>query len=248
MAVLGKRLLVEGAGTAWLVFVGCGSIVLNAGVTPQGDGVLEVALAFGLALATATYVLGRFSGAHFNPAVTIAFAVAQRFPIRDLLPYIAVQILGAIVGTALLAYVASGRPGFELAASEFGANGFGDHSPSDYQFHSALAIEILMSFTFVMARLLMSRRRDLRSIEPLVVGLCLTVAYMVSIPVTNGSINPARSTGAALFVGDWALDQLWLFWAAPMLGGIAAGGLFSLAVGRGRRRSMAPVQEHGEVA
>lgn len=227
MAALGRRLWMEGAGTAWLVFIGCGTIVLNAGFTLQGYGVLEVSLAFGLALTTATYAFGRLSGAHFNPAVTIGFAVAQRFPIRDLLPYIGAQILGAIVGTALLAYVASGRPGFELAASEFGANGFGDHSPSDYAFRSALVIEIVLSFAFVMARLLLSRRRDLRAIEPFATGICLTLVYLVSIPVTNGSINPARSTGSALFVGDWALDQLWLFWATPMLGGMLAGALYS---------------------
>lgn len=243
MAALGKRLWVEGAGTAWLVFIGCGSIVLNAGFSLQGYGVLEVALAFGLALTTATYAIGRLSGAHFNPAVTIGFAVAQRFPIRDLLPYIGAQILGAIAGTALLAYVAGGRPGFELAASEFGANGFGDHSPFDYQFRSALVIEIVLSFAFVSARLLMNRRRDLRAIEPLAIGICLTLAYMVSMPVTNGSINPARSTGSALFVGDWALDQLWLFWAAPMLGGMLAGALYSRLCRQPEARIVTPAHE-----
>ncbi|HWJ41232.1 MAG TPA: aquaporin, partial [Candidatus Limnocylindrales bacterium] len=135
MSGLGKRLVAEGAGTAWLVFVGCGTAVLNTGA--QGNSVLAVPLAFGLALATATYVLGRFSGAHFNPAVTVGYVTAQRFPVRDLAPYIAAQVLGALAGAALLVYIASGRPGFELAASEFGANGYGDHSPDDYQLHSA---------------------------------------------------------------------------------------------------------------
>jgi aquaporin Z len=227
-------LAVEGAGTAWFVFVGCGSVVLNAGGAPQGYGVLEVALAFGLALATATYALGRLSGAHFNPAVTIGLAVANRFPVRDLVPYIAAQILGAVAGTALLAYVASGRPGFDLAASEFAANGFGDHSPADYQFHSALAIELVMSFAFVMANLMISRKNISRSITPLVKGACLALIYLVALPVTNASINPARSTGPALFVGDWALDQLWLFWAAPMAGGIAAGAVYALLWGKPR--------------
>jgi aquaporin Z len=225
MNSLGKRLMVEGAGTAWLVFVGCGSIVLNGAAQPPGYGVLDVALAFGLALATATYAVERLSGAHFNPVVTVGFAVANRFPVRDLVPYIAAQIFGAIAGAALLAYVASGRPGFDVAASEFGANGFGDHSPSDYQFHSALAIEIVMSFALVMAYLQMSRKGVSRSVAPLVKGGCLSLIYLVALPVTNGAVNPARSTGPALLVGDWALDQLWLFWAAPMAGGIAAGAL-----------------------
>ncbi|WP_341315835.1 aquaporin Z [Paraburkholderia sp. IMGN_8] len=246
MVALGKGLLVEGAGTAWLVFVGCGSIVLNSGAVQQGYGVLDVSLAFGLALATANYMFGGISGAHFNPAVTVGFAIAQRFPIRDLLPYLAAQILGAIAGAALLAYVASGRPGFELAASEFGANGFGAHSPSDYQFHSALAIELALSFVFVSVSLMVSDRRSLKPIAPLVIGACLMLVYMVSIPITNGSINPARSTGQALFVGDWALDQLWLFWAAPMSGGVAAGALFSLLRGKSAGRPAAPSSEHGE--
>lgn len=227
MVALGKRLLVEGVGTAWLVFVGCGSIVLTTSAVQQGYGVLEESLAFGLALATACYSLGTSSGAHFNPAVTVGFAVAQRFPVKDLVPYIAAQILGALVAAALLVYLASGRPGFDLAASEFAANGFGDHSPADYQMHSALVIEFVLTFAFVMITLSMARKENAAFIAPLVIGTCLMLVYLVSIPVTNGSINPARSTAQALFVGDWALDQLWLFWAAPMSGGVAAGMVFS---------------------
>ncbi|MFM0335245.1 aquaporin Z [Paraburkholderia fungorum] len=248
MVALGKRLLVEGAGTAWVVFIGCGSIVLNIGAVQQGYSVLEASLAFGLALAAAHYTLGRISGGHFNPAVTVGFAVAQRFPVRDLLPYIAAHILGAIAGAALLAYVASGRPGFELAASEFGANGFGDHSPGDYQFHSALVVELVLSFAFVMVSLMTGCRRSLKSVAPLLNGACLMLAYLVSIPVTNGSINPARSTGQALFVGDWALDQLWLFWAAPMLGGVAAGVMFSFCWGKSARQATELVRNPGEAA
>ncbi|MBN3760254.1 aquaporin [Burkholderia sp. Ac-20365] len=225
MSGLGKRLVVESAGTAWLVFVGCGTAVLNAGA--QGNSVLAVPLAFGLALATATYVLGRFSGAHFNPAVTVGFVTAQRFPVRDLAPYIAAQVLGAVAGAALLVYIASGRPGFALAASELGTNGYGDHSPSDYPLHSALAVEITMSFAFVLARMLVSKGRSANLIGPLVAGLWLMLSYVVATPITNGSLNPARSTGPALFVGDWALDQLWLFWAAPLAGGVLAGLLHS---------------------
>ena len=190
----------------------------------------------------------RFSGAHFNPAVTIGFTVAHRFPVRDLLPYIAAQILGAIAAAALLVYVASGRPGFELAASEFAANGFGEHSPADYQLHSALVVELALSFAFVLASLMMACRRSLRPIAPLVAGACLMIVYMVSIPVTNGSINPARSTGQALFVGDWALDQLWLFWAAPLLGGVAAGALFSFLRGKSCRLRRRSLTGSGEVA
>lgn len=225
MAGLGKRLIVESAGTAWFVFVGCGTAVLNAGA--QGNNVLLVPLAFGFALTTAACVLGRFSGAHFNPAVTVGFVTAQRFPVRDLAPYIAAQVLGSIAGAALLAYVAGGQPGFTFAAREFGANGYGDHSPADYQLHSALAVELAMSFAFVMARMLTSDGRSARLLGPLVTGLWLVLSYIVAMPVTNASLNPARSTGPALFVGDWALDQLWLFWAAPLAGGVLAGLLHS---------------------
>lgn len=222
MSGLGRRLVVEGAGTAWLVFVGCGTAVLNTGA--PGNNMLAVPLAFGLALATATYVLGRYSGAHFNPAVTVGLVTAQRFPVRDLAPYIAAQILGAVAGVALLACIASGRPGFEMSASEFGANGYGDHSPSDYQFHAALAIEMIMSFAFVLAHMLtMSRPSRSTQIVPFVNGAWFMLSYVIAMPVTNASLNPARSTGPALFVGDWALDQLWLFWAAPLAGGVLAG-------------------------
>jgi aquaporin Z len=244
---LGKRLVVEGAGTAWLVFVGCGSFVLNTAVPQPGYGVLQVALAFGLALTIATYAGERLSGAHFNPIVTVGLAVANRFPIRSLLPYIAAQILGAVAGAALLAYVASGRPGFDLAASEFGANGFGDHSPGDYQFHSAFVIEMGMSFALVITHLLMSRKNVSRSVSPLVKGACLALIYLVALPVTSASVNPARSTGPALFVGDWALDQLWLFWAAPLAGGIAAGVVYARLCGKRRASLSGQSGVQGEV-
>jgi len=230
MSGLGRRLIVEGAGTAWLVFVGCGTAVLNTGA--PGNNMLAVPLAFGLALATATYVLGRYSGAHFNPAVTVGLVTAQRFPVRDLAPYIAAQILGAVAGVGLLAYIASGRPGFEMIASEFGANGYGDHSPSDYQFHAALAVEVIMTFAFVLAHML-TASRNARSTQaaPFVNGAWLMLSYVIATPVTNASLNPARSTGPALFVGDWALDQLWLFWAAPLAGGVLAGLVLSYICG-----------------
>lgn len=248
MVTLGKRLWVEGAGTAWLVFVGCGSTVLDTTVILQGYGGLEVSLAFGLAFVTAGYAFGSISGAHFNPAVTVGFTVAQRFPVRDLLPYIAAQISGAIVAAALLVYVASGRPGFELGASEFAANGFGAHSPADYQMHSALLIEFVLSFAFVMVCLLIAARKSLVPLGPLIVGACLTLVYLVSMPVTNGSVNPARSTAQALFVGNWALYQLWLFWAAPLAGGVAAGVLFSFLNGDAGLPEDALADGQGDVA
>jgi aquaporin Z len=248
MVTLSKRLLAEGVGTAWLVFIGCGSSVLNTRAVLQGHGGMEVSVAFGLAFVTASYAAGKSSGAHFNPAVTVGFALAQRFPVRDLLPYIAAQILGAIAAAALLVYVASGRPGFELGASDFAANGFGAHSPADYQMHSALVIEFVLSFAFVMVNLAIAGREKMAPIAPLVIGACLTLVYLVSMPVTNGSVNPARSTAQAVVVGNWALDQLWLFWAAPMAGGIAAGVLFPFLKGRCNASGVAPPDDQGDAA
>ncbi|HEX3379491.1 MAG TPA: aquaporin Z [Paraburkholderia sp.] len=232
MVALNKRLWSEGVGTAWLVFVGCGSTVLDTTGVLQASGALQMSLAFGLALATGSYAFGKISGAHFNPAVTVGLTVAQRFPVRDLLPYIAAQITGAIVAAAFLAFLASGRPGFELGASEFAANGFGAHSPADYPLRAALALECVLSFVFVGACLLVVARKETAPVAPFITGACLMLVYLVSIPVTNGSINPARSSAQALFVGNWALDQLWLFWAAPLVGAIAAGVLFSFLDGR----------------
>jgi aquaporin Z len=248
MVALGKRLWVEGVGTAWIVFIGCGSSVLDTRAALQGYGGLEMSIAFGLAFITASYAFGKTSGAHFNPAVTVGFTVAQRFPVKDLLPYIVAQTLGAIAAAALLVYIASGRPGFELGASEFAANGFGAHSPADYQLHSALVVEFVLSFAFVMASLSIAGRAKMASLGPLVVGTCLTLVYLVSIPVTNGSINPARSTAQALFVGNWALDQLWLFWAAPLSGGVAAGVLFSFLKESADPARVALADGQGDVA
>ncbi|SIT36094.1 aquaporin [Paraburkholderia ribeironis] len=248
MVALGKRLWVEAMGTAWLVFVGCGSTVLDTSIVLQGYGGLEVALSFGLAFVTASYAFGGTSGAHFNPAVTVGFTVAQRFPVGDLLPYIAAQIVGAIAAAALLVYVASGRPGFDLSASEFAANGFGAHSPADYQLHSALVVEFVLSFAFVMVCLLIVGRKKIVTIAPLIVGACLMLVYLVSIPITNGSINPARSTAQALFVGNWALDQLWVFWAAPLSGGVVAGVLSSFLDRHADPRAGTLADGQGDVA
>jgi aquaporin Z len=220
---LGNRLAVEGAGTAWLVFTGCAATALNASVPAQGGNVLEMAVAFGFALTVANYAAARATSAHFNPAVTIGYAVSRRFPVRDVAPYIAAQTIGAILGAALLIRVASGRPGFSVTVSDFGANGYDDHSPSDYALFAVFVLELIVSFAFVFVHLLMSSTVVRRKAAPLAVGACLAAIYLITIPVSNGGANPARSTGPAAFVGEWALDQLWLFWAAPLIGGAVAG-------------------------
>lgn len=248
MVALGKRLWSEAVGTAWLVFVGCGSTILDATGVLQGSGALQMSLAFGLALATGGYAFFKISGAHFNPAVTVGLTVAQRFPVHDLLPYVAAQIAGAIVAAAFLAYLAGARPGFDLAASEFAANGFGAHSPADYPLRSALAVEFVLSFVFVGAYLLVVVRKELATIAPFLTGACLMLVYLVSIPVTNGSVNPARSTAQALFVGNWALDQLWLFWAAPLAGALAAGVLFSVLDGRADAPALSSTDGPGDAS
>jgi len=241
MSRLRRRLVAEAAGTAWVVFIGCGSMVLSANFCAQGLGLLGVSLAFGLSFTAMAYAIWPVSGAHMNPAVTVGFAVAQRFSIRELVPYLAAQVVGATFGAWLLAYIAGGRPGFNLAAAEFGVNGYGDHSPFDYRLHAAAALEFAMSFALVTVNLLVSGRRVSRVIGPPTIGTCIALIYLVSLPVTNGAANPARSTGPALLVGGWALDQLWLFWAAPMAAAILAGLLFPL-VQRGSRTAGAPDQ------
>jgi aquaporin Z len=222
MAALSRRLFAEAVGTGWIVFVGCGSLILNSAQSTGGGAGLTVSIAFGLALAIASYAANGLSGGHFNPAVTIGYAVAQRFRVTHLVPYIAAQILGATAGAAVLDLVASGRPGFDLQISDFGANGYAEHSPADFQLQSAFVLELTLSLAFVWLNLQLSRRR-LRMAAPMVNGASLCVIYLIGVPVTNGSINPARSSGPALFVGGWALDQLWLFWAAPIAGGVIAG-------------------------
>ncbi|TDG08728.1 aquaporin Z [Paraburkholderia guartelaensis] len=231
---LGRRLAVEGAGTAWLVFAGCAATALNASPPSQGLDVLEMAAAFGLALTVANYAAARAASAHFNPAVTIGYAVSGRFPVRDAAPYLAAQTIGAILGAALLVRVASGRPGFSVAVSDLGSNGYDDHSPTDYALGAVFLLEVAATFVFVLFHLLMSSTAARRKTAALAVGACLAAIYLIAIPVSNGGANPARSTGPALFVGEWALDQLWLFWAAPLLGGAAAGVVYRLVSRRSR--------------
>ncbi|HWT59637.1 MAG TPA: aquaporin Z [Rhizobium sp.] len=217
-----KSLVAEFLGTFWLVFGGCGSAVLAAAYPELGIGFVGVAFAFGLTVLTMAYAVGGISGGHFNPAVSLGLTVAGRFPAARLLPYIVVQVVGAVAAAALLYLIASGKAGFELGG--FAANGYGDHSPGGYSLLSALLIEVLLTMFFLIIILGSTSSRVPAGFAPLAIGLALTLIHLISIPVTNTSVNPARSTGQALFVGGWALQQLWLFWIAPLAGG-ALGGL-----------------------
>ncbi|MBA9030311.1 aquaporin Z [Rhizobium leguminosarum] len=217
-----KSLVAEFLGTFWLVFGGCGSAVLAAAYPELGIGFVGVAFAFGLTVLTMAYAVGGISGGHFNPAVSLGLTVAGRFPAARLVPYIVVQVVGAVAAAALLYLIASGKAGFELGG--FAANGYGDHSPGGYSLLSALLIEVLLTMFFLIIILGSTSSRVPAGFAPLAIGLGLTLIHLVSIPVTNTSVNPARSTGQALFVGGWALQQLWLFWIAPLAGG-ALGGL-----------------------
>ncbi|PDS75927.1 aquaporin Z [Rhizobium sp. L43] len=217
-----KSLVAEFLGTFWLVFGGCGSAVLAAAYPELGIGFTGVAFAFGLTVLTMAYAVGGISGGHFNPAVSLGLTVAGRFPAARLVPYIVVQVVGAIAAAALLYLIASGKAGFELGG--FAANGYGDHSPGGYSLLSALLIEVLLTMFFLIIILGSTGSRVPAGFAPLAIGLGLTLIHLISIPVTNTSVNPARSTGQALLVGGWALQQLWLFWIAPLAGG-ALGGL-----------------------
>ena len=219
---LSKSLGAEFFGTFWLVLGGCGSAVLAAAFPGVGIGLLGVSLAFGLTVVTMAYAVGHISGGHFNPAVTIGLCTARRIPPSSVLPYIAAQLVGAILAAAVLYVIASGQVGFSVAGG-FASNGFGDHSPGKYSMVSALVSEFVMTFMFLLVILGATDRRAPQGMAPLAIGLTLTIIHLVSIPVTNTSVNPARSTGPALFVGGWALSQLWLFWVAPILGASLAG-------------------------
>jgi aquaporin Z len=218
-------LFCEFLGTFWLVLGGCGAAVLAAAFPGLGIGFTGVALAFGLTVLTGAYAFGPISGGHFNPAVTIGVWAGGRFPKSRVLPYVAVQVVGAIVASGVLYLIASGRPGFDLAAG-FAANGYGAHSPGGYSLGAALITEAVMTFMFLIVILGSTHRRAPTGFAGIAIGLALTLIHLVSIPVTNTSVNPARSTGPALFVGGWALSQLWVFWIMPIVGGLAAGALY----------------------
>ncbi|MDP9171073.1 MAG: aquaporin Z [Acidobacteriota bacterium] len=217
-----KQYGAEFIGTFWLVLGGCGSAVLAAAFPNVGIGLLGVSLAFGLTVLTMAYAIGHISGCHLNPAVSIGLWAGERFPARDLLPYIGAQVVGAIIGAAVLYVIASGAPGFDLAGG-FAANGYGEHSPGHYSLAAGFVAEAAMTFGFLFVILGSTHGRAPKGFAPIAIGLCLTLIHLVSIPVTNTSVNPARSTGPALFAGPWALSQLWLFWVAPILGALAAG-------------------------
>lgn len=218
-----KKLVAEFLGTFWLVLGGCGSAVLAAAFPHVGIGLLGVSLAFGLSVVTMAYTVGHISGAHFNPAVTLGLVAAGRTTVADAIGYIVVQVAGAVAAAAVLAYIASGKPGFDLVASGFAANGYGEHSPGGYSLGAALVSEFVMTFFFLMVILGATSRNAPAGFAPLAIGLALTLIHLVSIPVTNTSVNPARSTGPAIFVGGWALAQLWMFWVAPIAGAAVAG-------------------------
>ncbi|WP_066567525.1 aquaporin Z [Snodgrassella sp. CFCC 13594] len=214
------KYLAEFFGTFWLVFGGCGSAVLAAAFPELGIGFAGVALAFGLTVVTMAYAVGHISGAHFNPAVSVGLVVGGRMEAKYLLPYVVSQVLGAIAAAAVLYVVASGKAGFDAAASGFASNGYGAHSPGGFSLMSALVIEVVLTAFFLFIIMGVTHANAPAGFAPLAIGLTLTLIHLISIPVTNTSVNPARSTGVALFQGGWALHQLWLFWLAPIVGGI----------------------------
>ncbi|MEO1592270.1 MAG: aquaporin Z [Cyanobacteria bacterium J06632_22] len=237
---LAKRCIAELVGTFWLVFGGCGSAVLAAAYTadsakisestvfPLGIGLVGVSLAFGLTVLTMAYAVGHVSGGHFNPAVSFGLWAAKRFPGGELLPYIIAQVLGAIVAAGFLLLIASGQPGFTLAGSNpLATNGFGAHSPGGYSLLACLLIEVVLTFMFLVVILGATDRRAPQGFAPIAIGLCLTLIHLISIPITNTSVNPARSLGPALFAGPELLGQVWLFWVAPILGAVLAGFFYS---------------------
>lgn len=218
---MSKKLGAEFIGTFWLVLGGCGSAVLAAGFPGLGIGFLGVSLAFGLTLLTMAFAIGHISGCHINPAVSVGLWVGGRFPASELLPYVVAQVLGGITGAAILYVIASGAPGFEMGG--FASNGYGEHSPGGYSLTSALVTEVVMTFMFLIVILGATDKRAPAGLAPIAIGLSLTLIHLISIPVTNTSVNPARSTGVALFEGGWAISQLWLFWIAPIVGAALAG-------------------------
>lgn len=219
---LSQRLTAEFMGTLWLVLGGCGSAVLAAAFPQVGIGLLGVSLAFGLSVLTMAYAVGHVSGGHFNPAVTVGLCAARRFLARDVGPYVVAQVAGAICGAAILYFIASGKAGFD-AGSGFAANGYDGNSPGGYTLVSALVTELVLTFFFLIVILGATNKRAPQAMAGVAIGLALTLIHLVSIPVTNTSVNPARSTGPALFAGGWAIRQLWLFWLAPIIGAALAG-------------------------
>jgi aquaporin Z len=220
-----KKYVAEFFGTFWLVLGGCGSAVLAAAFPNVGIGLLGVSLAFGLTVLTMAFAIGHISGCHLNPAVSFGLWAGGRFPAKELLPYITAQLLGAVVAGGILYVIASGKTGFELSAG-FASNGYGAHSPGGYSLLAALVTEVVMTMMFLLVILGATDKRAPQGFAPIAIGLCLTLIHLISIPVTNTSVNPARSTGVAVFVGDWAISQLWLFWVAPIVGGLLGAAIY----------------------
>ncbi len=222
-----KKLVAEFIGTFWLVLGGCGSAVLAAGFPDLGIGFLGVALAFGLTLLTMAFAIGHISGCHLNPAVSVGLWSGGRFSGKELGPYGVAQVVGGIIAAAILYVIASGKAGFDLAGG-FASNGYGEHSPGGYSLLACFVSEIVMTMMFLFVIMGATDKRAPQGFAPIAIGLCLTLIHLISIPVTNTSVNPARSTGVALFAGGWALSQLWLFWVAPLIGGILGGSIYRL--------------------
>ena len=231
---LTQRMSAEFLGTLWLVFGGCGSAVLAAAFPQVGIGLLGVSFAFGLTVLTMAYAVGHISGGHFNPAVTVGLFAGGRIPAKYIAPYIVAQVAGAIAGAGILFLIASGKTGFDVHAG-FASNGYAEHSPGGYTLVAALVSEVVMTFFFLIVILGATDERAPKGMAPIAIGLALTLIHLVSIPVTNTSVNPARSTGPALFVGGWAVGQLWLFWVAPIVGALIAGAVHKLLITQSER-------------
>ena len=234
---IGKRALAEFFGTFWLVFGGCGAALVSAAFPALGIGFLGVALAFGLTVLTMVYAVGYISGGHFNPAVSFGLAVGKRFPFSDFVPYVIAQVAGGVAAAGVLFVIASGRAGFDVHAG-FASNGYGAHSPGGYSLFAGFVAEAVLTAFFIFVIMGATDDRAPKGFAGLAIGLCLTLIHLVSIPITNTSVNPARSTGPALFAGGWALQQLWMFWVAPLIGGALGGGIYNAIFGqegKGRR-------------
>ncbi|WP_328286067.1 aquaporin Z [Synechococcus sp. Nb3U1] len=225
-----KKYIAEGFGTFWLVLGGCGSAVLAAAFPDLGIGLLGVSLAFGLTVLTMAYAIGHISGCHLNPAVSVGLWASGRFPTYQVIPYIVAQVIGGIVAGGILFLIASGQPGFNVSAG-FASNGYGEHSPGGYSLLAALVCEVVMTMMFLLVILGATDSRAPQGFAPIPIGFCLTLIHLISIPVTNTSVNPARSTGVALFVGDWAVAQLWLFWVAPIIGALLGSLIYKVISG-----------------
>ena len=238
-----RQYAAECVGTFWLVLGGCGSAVMAAAFPEVGIGLLGVALAFGLTVLTMAFAIGHISGCHLNPAVSVGLWAGGRFPAGQLAPYIGSQVLGAILAGGVLYVIASGQPGFDAVASGFASNGFGEHSPGGYSMISALVCEIVMTMMFLVVILGATDTRAPAGLAPIAIGLCLTLIHLISIPVTNTSVNPARSTGVALYVGGWAVAQLWMFWIAPIIGALIGAAVYKFI---GKQDAAASQSSSGE--